>query len=67
MKLVSQMGGYGPEKGRKSPVARWLRRAGKRIPWGTVAWCVFAAATLLIALKAVSLMAGAIKTVGGAG
>lgn len=67
MKLVSQMGGYEPEKGRKSPVARWLRRAGKRIPWGTVAWCVFALATLLIAVKAYSLLASVIKTGGGNG
>ncbi len=67
MKLVSQIGGYEPEKGRKSPVAKWLRRAGKRIPWGHVAWCVFAIATLLIAVKAYSLLANAIKTVGASG
>jgi hypothetical protein len=67
MKLVSQIGGYEQEKTRKSPMLKWLRKAGRRIPWGHVVWCVFALVTLLIALKAVSLMANAIKTVGGAG
>jgi len=34
---------------------------------GQAAWCVFALATALIAMKAVSLLASTLKTVGGAG
>ncbi len=67
MKLVSQIGGYEQKTASKSPLLKWLRKTGRRIPWGHVAWCVFAITTALIALKAVSLMANAIKTVGGAG
>ncbi len=67
MKLVSQIGGYEQKAASKSPILKWLRRAGRRIPWGHVAWCVFALATALIALKAVSLLANTLKTVGGAG
>lgn len=66
MKLVSQMGGYPNKPDTRASLLKRLRRAGRRVPWGHVAWCVFAIATFLIVLKAYSLLASSIKTVGGA-
>ncbi len=67
MKLVSQIGGFEQNQPKKSPVIKWLRTVKRRIPWGHVAWCLFAVATLLIALKAVSLLANTLKAVSGVG
>lgn len=67
MKLVSQIGGYEQKTAPKSPLLKWLRKTGRRIPWGYIVWGALALATALIAVKAVSLIANAIRTVGGAG
>lgn len=67
MKLVSQMGGYEKKPHGGSVVLKRLRKAGRRVPWGTVAWCVFAITTALIAVKAVSMLTSTLRTVGGAG
>lgn len=67
MKLVSQMGGFEQNTSKKSLVMKRLRAVGRRIPWGHVAWVLFALGTFLVALKAVSLLASTVKALGGAG